>query len=334
MATAETKQYLNLKLHPRYKDNVQRYMAVIRSILLKETESERAKRLQILEKQLSDPIASSRAALALEATGGHEAVAVLRKGMQSADPEIRFYSAEALAYLDDGEAAAALADAARNVPAFRVFALAALSALNDYSSSEQLRSLLSVNSVETRYGAFRALWAMNPNDALVRGEQLSGQFSYHILENAGPPMIHVTRSRRPEVVLFGASNGWFLRSPWKREIGSWSPARASTRSWSASSLSAKPTRSGSCSTRVDEIIRSIVELGGTYPDVVQARPAGQGLQGAGEHARSRRTPPSGPHLRGDRQRQGRQSETRGRTTTRQEPDARPFQCRVGQSGGG
>ena len=208
------------------------------------------------------------------------------------------------------------------------------SALNDYSSSEQLRSLLSVNSVETRYGAFRTLWAMNPNDALVRGEQLSGQFSYHILENAGPPMIHVTRSRRPEVVLFGREQR--LVPPFALEAGN--RIMVTSQGVNEVLVSKFALREADqkriVSTRVNEIIRSIVELGGTYPDVVQATPTGQGLQGAGEHARSQRTPPSGPHLRGDRQRQGRQSETRGRTTTRQEPDARPFQCRVGQSGGG
>ena len=35
MATAETNQYVNLKLHPRYKDNVERYMRVISAIILR-----------------------------------------------------------------------------------------------------------------------------------------------------------------------------------------------------------------------------------------------------------------------------------------------------------
>ena len=60
-----------------------------------------------------------------------------------------------------------------------------------------------MQSAETRYGAFRALWAMNENDPLVRGEKLGDQFTYHVLDVAGPPMVHVTDSYRPEVVLFG-----------------------------------------------------------------------------------------------------------------------------------
>ena len=37
----------------------------------------------------------------------------------------------------------------------------------------------------------------------MRGDDLGGQFHYHVLDVAGPPMIHVTRSRLPEIVMFG-----------------------------------------------------------------------------------------------------------------------------------
>ena len=95
----------------------------------------------------------------LEAIGS-EGAETLLKGIQSNDPEVRFYSAEALAYLDRREAAEPLGQIAREQPAFRVFALTALSAMQDFSAYEQLRDLLSLPSAETRYGAFRSLWAM------------------------------------------------------------------------------------------------------------------------------------------------------------------------------
>ena len=72
--------------------------------------------------------------------------------------------------------------------------------MQDFAAYEQLRELLSAPSAETRYGAFRALWAMNDNDPLVKGEVLGGQFHYHVLDVAGPPMIHVTRNRLAEIV--------------------------------------------------------------------------------------------------------------------------------------
>jgi len=53
------------------------------------------------------------ASLQLEAIG-NEAIGALKQGLRSSDPEVRFYSAEALAYLDQPEAAAPLAEAAKN----------------------------------------------------------------------------------------------------------------------------------------------------------------------------------------------------------------------------
>ena len=83
-------------------------------------------------------------------------------------------------------------------------------------------------------------------------------------------MVHVTRSRRPEVVLFGkdqrfltplavnAGNQILVTSPASDEIA-------------VSKFAAnEPDQKRIVSTRVDDVIRAIVELGGTYPDVVQA----------------------------------------------------------------
>ncbi|MCR4412144.1 MAG: flagellar basal body P-ring protein FlgI [Thermoguttaceae bacterium] len=269
VARAKDDQYVHLNVHPRYKDNIQRYMAVLRSVALRESETERIDRLAMLERQLLDPITASRAALQLEAIG-KPGIDVLVKGIQSGDPEVRFYAAEALAYLDDSRAAAPLADAARNVPAFRVFALTALSAMNDITSAEKLREMLHLASAETRYGAFRALWAMNANDPAIRGEMLGGQFGYHVLDTAGPPMVHVTRSRRAEVVLFGRDQ--VLRPPFSLEAGN--RILITSRGGDEATISKfavnEPDQKRVVSTRIDDVLRTVVELGGTYPDVVQA----------------------------------------------------------------
>lgn len=269
VAKAKTDEYIELSVHPKYRHNLQRYVQVVRAIALRESETGRQKRLDQLERQLLDPISSSRAAVQLEAIGG-QAVEVLRKGIASEDPEIRFYSAEALAYLDRREAAEPLALAARQVPAFRAFALAALSAMDGLAAADQLGELLNGSSAETRYGAFRALWAMDRNDPRVAGDDLGGQFSYHLLDTSGPPMIHVTRSRRPEIVLFGTDQR--LQTPLVAEAGnqimvvSTEPNEIAVSRFAVGEMDQKRV----VSTRVDEVIRAIVELGGTYPDVVQA----------------------------------------------------------------
>ena len=124
VATPKTDEYIDLRLHPRYKYNIPRYMQVVRAVALNENPVEQIGRLKLLEKQLLDSLTCATAAIRLEALG-KDGIPVLRTGMKSADPEARFYAAEALAYLDDPAAAKPLADTARREPAFRAHALAA-----------------------------------------------------------------------------------------------------------------------------------------------------------------------------------------------------------------
>jgi hypothetical protein len=111
---------------------------------------------------------------------------------------------------------------------------------------------------------------MNPRDALVQGESLGGQFSYHTLNAQGTPMIHVTRSRRPEIVLFG--NDQRFKGQMAVEAGNQimvtctAPGEISVAKFAVHEADQKRI----VTDRVDEVIRAIVELGGTYPDVVQA----------------------------------------------------------------
>jgi hypothetical protein len=217
---------------------------------------------------LLDPITADSAALRLEAIGKPGAD-TLAKATGSSDPLVRFYAAEALAYLDDNRGVSCLAEAARNEPAFRVFALSALGAMDDFAAAQALRELLEVPSAETRYGAFRALWSMNPRDALIQGENLGDQFSYHVLQVGGPPMIHVTRSFRPEVVLFGKEHR--LKTPVVLE----SSKRILVKAQSEEEVVVSKFDVGSdvqkrvVTADLDAVIRAIVELGGSYPDVVQ-----------------------------------------------------------------
>jgi flagellar basal body P-ring protein FlgI len=269
VANPKTDERIDLKVHARYKDNLGRYLKVVRAIPLKESPSEEALRIGLLERQLLDPITSATAAVRLEAIG-HHGVDALAAGVANGDAEVRFYAAEALAYLDESQAAAPLARAAREEPAFRAYALAALSTMDDMAAHDELVGLLEVPSSETRYGAFRALWAMNSNDPLIRGENLGGQFGYHTLNTAGPPMIHVTRSYRPEVVLFGHEQK--LEAPFVLEAGKSIIVKATTGDKVTVSKFAvgQPDQKRSVTNKVDDIVRAIVELGGTYPDVVQA----------------------------------------------------------------
>ena len=112
VATPKRDNFVELEVHPQYKHNLVRYVRIIQNIPLGESATDRVRRLDQLERKLLEPATSATAALQLEALG-KESVRILRKGLASGDPEVRFYAAEALAYLDDASAADALAETAR-----------------------------------------------------------------------------------------------------------------------------------------------------------------------------------------------------------------------------
>ena len=282
VAKAKTDEYIELNVHPRYKDNIARYLRVVKAVPLKdltkagataalgESASKRMQRLEGLRGELLDPETSADAAIALEAIG-NEGKDALLSGLGAKEVEVRFYAAEALAYLDCREAAAPLAQIARDEPAFRVFALSALSAMREeYAAYEQLRELLPLPSAETRYGAFRSLWAMNPNDPLIKGETLGDSFKYHVLDVGGPPMIHLTYNRLAEIVAFGPQQR--LLTPLAISAGkdimitSFGGDQIAVSKYTVADGDQKRI----VSTKVDDMIRAVVELGGTYADVIQA----------------------------------------------------------------
>jgi hypothetical protein len=83
-------------------------------------------------------------------------------------------------------------------------------------------------------------------------------------------MIHVTRSYRPEIVLFGhdqALEASFLLEAGKSILVK---ATAGDRVTVSKFAVGQPDQKRVVGTKVDEVIRAIVVLGGTYPDVVQA----------------------------------------------------------------
>ena len=270
VAVPKTDRYIELAIHPRYKDNVPRYFQVLRSIALAESASQKQLRMQLLERQLLDSVTSATAAVRLEAIG-KDGIEILKKGAASSDPEVRFYAAEALAYLDDSSAASPLAAAARDDSALRARALAALSAMDDPAAYDQLVELMDSGSAETRYGAFRALWAMNPRDAAIRGEAVAeGQFSVHLVRGKGPAMVHVTRAYRPEIVFFGSEHA--LRTPIILNVGGGIVVRDLDGGRLSVSRFApgEPDQKKEIAPSALELVQALAAVGGTYPDVVQA----------------------------------------------------------------
>jgi len=269
LAKAITDRHVELKMQTRYRDNYPRYLQVIRNIAFRETDIARRVRMERTLTKLQTPITAERASLQLEAIG-REAIPLLRKVLKSPFAECRFHAALALAYLNDASGVGDLTEAARTVPAFRVFAFAALSTVGDADAHLQLRDLLNERSAETRYGAFRALTILDANDPFLKGERLNDQFTLHVLDTTGDPMIHLTHHRKAEVVVFGAEQR--LETPLVVRAGHHIlvTAQAGSDTVVVSRYQpGRPDQRDEVTTRVADVIHKVVEFGGTYPDIVQ-----------------------------------------------------------------
>src|SRR5690606_18870285 len=91
--------YIEVDVHPRYREREERLMAVVQSITVAAESSSTQGRLVELASELRNPATAAEAALQLEAIG-ESAVPTLVEATTLENPELRFYAAEALAYLD------------------------------------------------------------------------------------------------------------------------------------------------------------------------------------------------------------------------------------------
>ena len=299
LANPKTDRTIVLKIHPRYKDNFPRFLRVIRKISIREDNVVRQVRMQQLAGELESLKTARQAALSLEAIGT-KSIPFLKTALDHPELEVRFHAACALAYLDDNSGAATLADAARHQRAFRVYALAALSTLEDAPSQLLLRGLLKPLTVcntdgcrhqgnpvegpcphcrgegllkqsnELQYGAFRALWTRDRLDPTIRGEMVGDLFTLHEIEAGGRPLIHLTQLQRPEIVLFGREQR--LRTPLAVQAGNhiWLNAQSGSPTVTISRYQVgRPPIRQVVSTRIADVIRASVKLGASYPDLVQ-----------------------------------------------------------------
>ena len=270
LATAKNDKFIELKLADEYRYDIQRYLHVVRRVPVSTSETFTRTALQILEERLLRPTETLEAALRLEAIG-KPAIPVLMRGLKSSKTGVRFASAQSLAYLGDASGLSTLAHLAEHEPAYRAYALTAMIALDRPASRAGLTRLLHARSAETRYGAFRALWSFDKLHPEVRGKNLNNQFYLHKIDSEAEPMVHVARSFRPEVVLFGAEQR--IQTPLSLRAGEFITLHnaADDRILLASFRPGRDEvreRRAESSLLLADVIEAAAKLGATYPDIV------------------------------------------------------------------
>lgn len=306
MATAKRDTYLELRVPQRYHQNQLRYLQLIKAIRLSDTPELAQQRIDAWSKELMDPLKAGATAIRLEALGKNS-IPILTSALGSPDFQVRFFAAEALAYLDDAAGSDVLAEAVRLRPEFRLHALAALAATTEPAAGVRLRELMDEADPQVRYGAFDALRTADPSDPALgrtrvvvaekpeedpyalqtgadapirrRTEPVQDPFDLYVVDSQGPPMVHVTRSRRCEIVLFGVDQK--LMPP--AVLGGTGPILINASSTDArievtrleSSKAGLIEQSMSSSPDLVSVIRTVARLGATYPQIVAILEAAQ-----------------------------------------------------------
>ena len=269
IAEAKTKQAVVLAVPQQYRHNLPRYLRVVRLIPLQESPSPASPYRRRLERELLDPAHAVTAALRLEALGSNS-IPLLKKGLQSEHTLVRFASAEALAYLGSPACGEELAQLAEQQPMLRAYCLTAMASLDEAVCHVKLRDLLASPSAETRYGAFRALRALDEREPAAQGEILNESFWLHHVAPESSPLVHISTSRRAEIVLYG--DGMMLRPPFSFLAGSEYTVTAGKNDDRCTirriSLHKRPPPK-QCSFKIDDVLHMLAELGASYSDVVE-----------------------------------------------------------------
>ena len=203
VALAKEDDYIEISVHPRYRRNVHRLMAVIGMVSTTGENENTQAALIDLGKRLLEPTAASEAALQLEAIGD-ASIPTLLSAISNPDPEVRFFAAEALAYLDRNESIKVLEDLISEYALYRHEGLLALEAMDCQAALEALSRLMQQPSIETRYGAFRAIRRRPDGGSLLRPVEISEGVNFYSVASEGPPFIALSLVEKQEIVLFGS----------------------------------------------------------------------------------------------------------------------------------
>ncbi len=266
VAEAKTDKLVALKIPDQYRHSVGRYAQVVSNLAFAEDAQALVNRLDLLENQMSDPVSAGLAAVRLEGIG-RQATPTLIRSLQNRQLPIRFYAAQALAYLGKDDGVSVLREAAIAEPAFRWQALTALASLDNGQSEQTLVGLLSESDDETRCGAFRALRLQNPRHPAVQSQWLADDHHLSIIDNDSKPLLHFARRERAEILIFNDSQTFsdkFLYVESGLTVKSNGDGTVSVASYQADN-----TAKMVCSDRVSDVFQAIAQTGHGYATLLR-----------------------------------------------------------------
>jgi hypothetical protein len=269
MAHAVNKDVIQIKVPYEYRLDPDRYLHVLCKIPLSMTPEQGGKYRNRLHQLVLDPKETVAASLRLEALGT-ESIPALKKGLTHDSTLVRFASATALAYLGSTSGIEELARLAERYDSLRGQCLTALAGFDEAMSATRLSEMMASPKPQLRYGAFRALLALNEANPDLRGEFLNDAYWLHHVAADAPSMVHISTSRRAEIVLFGQPAA--LIAPFRIKAGEFTVTAADGDSRcivSRFQVEAGHMDQKQCSMKLEDVLKTMANLGSQYPDAVE-----------------------------------------------------------------
>ena len=267
VAKASKESVIFVRVPSAYRYDHQRFVDVASFTPLREAEPDLPRYRQRLAKMLLDPRDTRNAAIRLEGLG-RDSVPVLKTGLESEHPFVRFCSAEALAYLGSTVGVDVLAELAQKHPIFAKNCTIALANLGENICRDRLADMLVSEEPALRCAAFHALTLIDENDSRLGGFHLKGTFWLHQISQAPSPMVYFSTGKRAQIVLFGKN---IRLEPGTRVIipKDFTVAHDDkTGKFWVKRITARGEQQRESSANLAEILSHLADLGATYPEIV------------------------------------------------------------------
>ncbi|MBI3822367.1 MAG: flagellar basal body P-ring protein FlgI [Planctomycetes bacterium] len=263
MARAVSAEIVNVRVPQAYRYNHDRFLSVSSLTPIDNNDPGIVRYRKRLEKLLLDPRDTLAAAMRLEALG-RDSIPLLKAGLNSDHPFVRFASAEALAYLGSPAGAEALGQLAQQHPVFIKHATTALANLGETTCRDKLAELMLCDDPAVRCAAFYALSLLL--DELE--QEVQQRKRLHRFPQASGSMIYFAVSKRPQVVIFG--RGPVLAPGTRMLVGkdyTLAPG-PNAGEFLVKRITPQGEQKRISTNRLDDILVSLTELRAAYPDIV------------------------------------------------------------------
>jgi hypothetical protein len=267
MAKAMNKEIINVRVPFLYRFDHERFRIVASLTPLRDTDPGLKRYSERVQKMLLDPHDTMGAAMRLEALG-RASIPLLKTGLESDHPYVRFTSAEALAYLGSTAGVDALTAMAKQNPKFAKPCTIALANLGESFCKDKLGELLISDEPVVRCAAFHALSLLDENDRQLGGMFLNETVWLHRIPQAPGSMVYYSTSKRPQVILFG--RGIEVAPNTRMMIGKDFTVAQNERDgqFLVKRITTDGEEKRTCTNRLDDIVTALAELKATYPDIV------------------------------------------------------------------